>query len=348
MPATFAFQYIPRSAIIMGYIIDRSFDVMNEIKFEGIRSLLATEFKYVPNTGNMGDTLITHGEYLFFENYNLNYDSKSYTQVVCGGGGGLVEGYYGYSIETLLKYLKKGYQVLVLPHTIVGYYDIFNKYKDQLTIICREKKSYSGLVENGFPEDNLYICSDMALYLEELRIGERYKYPSPLKVLMGLRTDKESRDNHKLKNSVDLSKCYDSTVMSKEEVEAVAKYMLQFISLYSIIVTDRLHVGIACALLGKECYFMGNSYYKNRAVFEYSLERKYPSIKFVDSLSDIPSYVIEAAGEEIDPNLLVVNLNSVLASGRPMHIKKCFYQRVIQLLTCVVPSVELRKKMRSL
>lgn len=44
--------------------------------------------------------------------------------------------------------------------------------------------------------------------------------------------------------------------------------------------TDRLHVAIAGALLGKSVELHANSYFKNRAVYQFSL-RSFPSVRFV-------------------------------------------------------------------
>jgi exopolysaccharide biosynthesis predicted pyruvyltransferase EpsI len=48
---------------------------------------------------------------------------------------------------------------------------------------------------------------------------------------------------------------------------------------YEEINTDRLHLAISATLLGKKVNLFPNSYYKNKAVFDYSL-KKFPSISF--------------------------------------------------------------------
>jgi hypothetical protein len=54
---------------------------------------------------------------------------------------------------------------------------------------------------------------------------------------------------------------------------------LKTISAANRIVTDRLHVAIACALLGKECELHDNSYSKNRDIYAHSLS-DFPSVTF--------------------------------------------------------------------
>ncbi len=52
--------------------------------------------------------------------------------------------------------------------------------------------------------------------------------------------------------------------------------MINFLEEYKVVNTDRLHVAILASLLGKEVNFYPNSYYKNEAVYNYSLFNRYP------------------------------------------------------------------------
>jgi exopolysaccharide biosynthesis predicted pyruvyltransferase EpsI len=46
------------------------------------------------------------------------------------------------------------------------------------------------------------------------------------------------------------------------------------------VATDRLHVGIGAALLGKTCRLHDNSYGKNRAVYDHSIRNHFPAVVF--------------------------------------------------------------------
>lgn len=46
--------------------------------------------------------------------------------------------------------------------------------------------------------------------------------------------------------------------------------------------TDRLHVGILSAILGKDTFLYPNFYHKNKGVYEYSLH-KFPNVRFINS-----------------------------------------------------------------
>ena len=52
--------------------------------------------------------------------------------------------------------------------------------------------------------------------------------------------------------------------------------------------TNRLHVGIAGAMLGRKVTFYDNDYFKNRAIFRTSIEPYYPNVRF-GAPSDVPA-----------------------------------------------------------
>ena len=69
-------------------------------------------------------------------------------------------------------------------------------------------------------------------------------------------------------NNVDIS----LTLMeNKKNIKEMAISMIEYISEYDTINTNRLHVAIVSSLLGKNVNFYKNSYYKNKAIYEYSL-----------------------------------------------------------------------------
>ena len=44
--------------------------------------------------------------------------------------------------------------------------------------------------------------------------------------------------------------------------------------------TDRLHVAIACGLLGVNCLLSPNSYFKCSAVYEHSVRHRFPHVRW--------------------------------------------------------------------
>lgn len=60
----------------------------------------------------------------------------------------------------------------------------------------------------------------------------------------------------------------------------VAQEVLLFLSKIEEIRTDRLHMMIAGALLGKKVRFYANNYYKCKEVYEYSVRDRYPNVSW--------------------------------------------------------------------
>ena len=56
--------------------------------------------------------------------------------------------------------------------------------------------------------------------------------------------------------------------------------IFQYLSKYEVINTNRLHIAIAGCLLGIKVNMYSNNYYKNKAIYDYSLSKYYDRIIF--------------------------------------------------------------------
>ena len=112
-----------------------------------------------------------------------------------------------------------------------------------------------------------------------------------LKLGLMLRIDVESNlsENEKdryLASSVDLSafgwiSCSDAGL-----VKALSLLFIQSLNYFDTIITDRLHIGIAAALLGKKIYMLNNNYGKLSGVYKQSM-RDFPNVKIYNDISEI-------------------------------------------------------------
>ncbi|HHL1886951.1 TPA: hypothetical protein ACQ2HQ_004783 [Klebsiella pneumoniae] len=96
------------------------------------------------------------------------------------------------------------------------------------------------------------------------------------------RTDSESLTGEWRENNHDISLTWngdywDNVYLARNSTRC----MVSFLEEYRIVNTDRLHVAILASLLGKEVNFHPNSYYKNEAVYNYSLLDRYPKSVFI-------------------------------------------------------------------
>lgn len=226
--------------------------------------------------GNYGDSLIWHGTKILLnkldihENYVEIPSSKSNDVLFIDGGGNFVD-YYSDIKDFLVKKPDLYKEIVILPHTIFGdeQINVLNSLSGNVTVFCREKVSFEFLKEK-FTNGNLYLWHDCAFY------NEFQKILNGQGVLNAFREDKESVIESTPESNYDISYNGYATKPLNEFVKYLSKY--------EEINTDRLHVAICGTLLGKKVNLFPNSYYKNRAVFDYSLSR-FPNISFVESVN---------------------------------------------------------------
>jgi exopolysaccharide biosynthesis predicted pyruvyltransferase EpsI len=186
------------------------------------------------------------------------------------GGGNLVD-YYSDIRDFLIKKPALYDEIVILPHTIFGdrQIEVLNNVSSKLTIFCREKVTAETL-ERELHHVNVYLWHDCAFYnkLPQVSIGKG--------ILNAFRLDKESILATLPESNIDLTlKGYATKPLDE---------LINTLQQYEEINTDRLHVAIGAALLGKRVKLFPNSYYKNKAVYDYSLTR-YPNVRFIEKLN---------------------------------------------------------------
>jgi len=258
----------------------------NEIDiFDFLSAYKDKEIIFIPNPGNAGDSLIAYGTIQIFKKLNINYSigeaSKKYSnQTLFYGGGGNFIGIYP-DCSNFLKNNKDSNEIVILPHTIAGEDELIKSLEDNVKIICREKISYTYVNEVLTNKSNLYLSKDLALYIEGL---EAFKETKGEGVANCYRTDRERTEINIPADNVDLSnKLYlAGNTQQPEVIESVTLSFFKYLSNFDTINTNRLHIAIAGGLLNKKVNFYRNIYWKNKAVFDYCLEKDYPNITFHD------------------------------------------------------------------
>lgn len=235
---------------------------------------------YIPNPGNAGDGLITHGTITLFDQLGMNYEignigTRYDKKLLFYGGGGNLVGIYSNCRRFLENNIKEN-EIVILPHTVHNVDAILNKIRNaNITIICREKKSYEYV--SKFTE-KVYLSKDMAFYLKSpsKRIGNG--------TINCFREDREKTNIVTPKNNVDLSiklNRRDPTLSLKEDVKNITNRVFSYLNKYEIINTNRLHMAIAGSIIGKNVHLHPNNYYKNEKVWEYSMKDFFSKTKFI-------------------------------------------------------------------
>jgi exopolysaccharide biosynthesis predicted pyruvyltransferase EpsI len=96
--------------------------------------------------------------------------------------------------------------------------------------------------------------------------------------LYALRSDVEAAGGELPRHNLDLSQVFAYGTVPERVAGRATRAMFSFIDRFERIITNRLHVCVPAALLGKEVNFYANDYFKNEAVYEFSMRDQYPNV----------------------------------------------------------------------
>lgn len=255
---------------------------MDHIKFL-LLPHLEDGFVFVPNPGNAGDDLITYATIQIFNDLGYRFTMSDYTErhvdkVLVYGGGGNMNPLYSGCKEFLSNNLLHNKKIILLPHTIVGCRADLERLDDRVILFCREQTSYQYVSSTVSFPDCVKLSKDMALYinLDELGIFPK----KGVGHLNAFRTDGERTKVVIPNGNVDVSLVYQYPGTSIPSKKKSTQLFLNFINQFETITTNRLHVAIGGAILGKKVTLLANAYFKNKSVYEYSLRDLYPNVVF--------------------------------------------------------------------
>ncbi|MCF6236494.1 MAG: polysaccharide pyruvyl transferase family protein [Gammaproteobacteria bacterium] len=248
-----------------------------------------------------------------------NFDAAG--KIVIYAGGGNLVGIYPETRDFFFQHHKSAKQLILLPHTIAKNEDLLKELGSNVTLFARENVSYEYIKTyaskaNFFLDHDLALQLDPDIILNSPRIS----FPSALyfKIIYKLRKDPRAThipSIHKMLNNTlfeinsyltgnkenanffrndveslsgnipeknaDLSKIYEYGTKNEYLTQYTTSRLMKYINQFAKVRTDRLHVCIAAALLNKQVEFYPNSYFKCRAVYEYSLKDRFKNIKWM-------------------------------------------------------------------
>ena len=111
----------------------------------------------------------------------------------------------------------------------------------------------------------------LAMFLVLLHRLKQVRRHGQVDVLNAFRCDIEGRDFVKPSNNIDLSAVFTFGTHSRKSVQTTVYELLKYMEQYEVVNTDRLHICIGSALLGKTVNFYANDYFKCEEVFKLSL-----------------------------------------------------------------------------
>lgn len=257
---------------------------------------------FKPNKGNAGDSLINAGFYSIcasieanFEEIGTGFDYATIEpdELLILPGGGYLVPYWNGGSELVREVTKYDFPILLLPQSIQGREDVLQLLRPKDRLYLRERYSLEYALSLNL-SCQVGIDHDLAFSASPERIfNEAPKWPpnNNLKTLRkrlychyhkfrsafhdeldAFRTDSESVLLGKKRKINDISSVSKFGTKNRLENLYSAKKMLELLSSYEHIKTDRLHVMIGCILAGTPVTAFDNAYYKIRGVYEYSIQ----------------------------------------------------------------------------
>jgi exopolysaccharide biosynthesis predicted pyruvyltransferase EpsI len=234
-----------------------------------------------------------------------------------GGGGNLI-GTGTYAYAQVSRFHKDAGHLVILSQTVKDVDDLIRSFGGNVTVICRERVSYDYVRSFDGPHRTL-LAHDMAFsldptpllegvgraevlasYIRAVLRGQGRTRPGNLaRILLGrprgavpdraalgpalscFRLDGERTDIAVPSGNVDLSAVFALGVGPEAVANHAASRLLSTLHQFDEIRTNRLHIAISSAILGKAVKFYSNNYYKCRAVYEYSMQDRFPNVQWM-------------------------------------------------------------------
>jgi exopolysaccharide biosynthesis predicted pyruvyltransferase EpsI len=104
-------------------------------------------------------------------------------------------------------------------------------------------------------------------------------------LLNALRMDVEETAIDIPRSNIDLSNAFAADDMSPASSLHATYWTMRFVDRFEGVRTNRLHIGIMSAMLGKQVQLLDNSYGKVRDVFNHSLRDRFANVQWLDDVA---------------------------------------------------------------
>ena len=227
---------------------------------------------FSPAKGNWGDGLINIGTRQFLESLGLPYEERNKSdlegdlrsgyfdeKVVLMGGGGAWSRNFNNARKFTDQIARQAKHVIVLPTT----FDLPPVEPKNVTYFARDR--FTSLKVN--PQAD--FCHDMALFINL----ELHAPTNRVWRLFAMQDDREGTNlAEHVPQNFDLSRLGDGDY-------AFADPLFNILNNFNVVCTDRLHLAIASAMLGRKVKLVPGNYAKD--VYLSSLKNRFPNVELV-------------------------------------------------------------------
>lgn len=273
---------------------------------EALAPFMGEEIVFIPGPGNAGDALINLGTYAFLDRIGARYMRGDRSRTYAGrvvlhcGGGALVDVYPG-GEDILRRHHDTARALILLPHTVRAHGDLIARMDGRCTLFAREAESldylraHRGAARVARAPDMALALSDSDIQAEpwslrrlldpEIRgpwlrmVAKFLLHARRDPVLRALRFDVEARGPVPA-DSMDLTWFFSPGDMSRAHCATAIKAIRLVTAAHERVETDRLHMAILAAIMGKPVTMIDNSYGKNSAMFRASIAGRFPHVRF--------------------------------------------------------------------
>lgn len=288
-------------------------------------------FLGVPEYDNLGDIAIGYATCNFIKKYkNKEYDFLPVTErcfwkyfkrlkyvitkddiILIQGGGNFGNQYYDQEKlrEKVIKNFKN--DIYLMPATFYiknidkDCQKFVKKYKKgNFKIFLRESYSYD-LVKKYF-ENESFLVPDIVLSLNPTLINhKRDGIGVCIRKDVERKIKKEQEEYikeniYKLKNKMYVFDTCNKVTNWFDNQKDTLNYIFNEISKYELVITDKLHGMIFCAITGTPCIALGNYNYKVKGVYEWI--KKYDFIRFCDDVNNISNLIPDVISKSTNEN----------------------------------------------
>lgn len=224
--------------------------------------------------------------------------------LICSNGGGSMGDIYTLeemNRRTVLRDFPK-HRIVIFPQTMhyksetekqasVPFYN-----HEHITITARERTSFE-MMKETYPRANVILAPDIVLNMD-FSDQERMRHG----IVACFRGDSEKKlsdvEREELIQTLEqrgyrvsrTDMMHGQQILPEQRKRVVMDKMEELASA-ELVITDRLHAMILCAISGTPCFVFGNNHHKVRGVYEWI---KYlPYIRYAESVTDVEKYLPE-------------------------------------------------------
>lgn len=267
-----------------------------------LRELSGRRVLFHPLPGGAGDSLRQAATYQLFADLDIRFDILSDTDsaagetLIIGGGGNFIPAFS--SVRKTLLRTSGAREVIVLPQTVRGNEELIEQLGPSVEIFCRDAESYLHVLAHR-SRAKARLAHDISFLVDPERLRAvagpaaeallAKRAPSrPIERLMSEAGHRfffrKARNRTKRicpKSSVDVSLQF-KTGTKPGEAEVGALALLTYLEGVHELHTERLHVAIVGALLGKRVYLYDDPLRIAGSAYRHSLHADFPKVQLID------------------------------------------------------------------